>query len=181
MPKEHSRKSKSPANFVIRFLRILGPGFVTGASDDDPSGIATYAQVGATLGYATLWTALVTFPLMAAVQYICGKIGLVTGRGLTGVLKKHYPRSLLYSVVLGLTIANIINAGADIGAIAAAVNLLVPIPIRTMVLPIALIILALQVWGSYQLIARVFKWLGLALFAYIGAAVFAKPDFLAVM
>jgi NRAMP (natural resistance-associated macrophage protein)-like metal ion transporter len=118
---------------------------------------------------------------MTGVQYICGKIGMVTGRGLAGVLKKHYSRTLLYPVVVGLIIANTINAGADIGAIAAAINLLVPVPVRVMVLPVGLIILALQIWGSYRLIARVFKWLGLVLFAYIGSAFFAKPDFAAVL
>jgi NRAMP (natural resistance-associated macrophage protein)-like metal ion transporter len=179
-----SKKSKphgGPLHAVIRFLKILGPGFVTGASDDDPSGIGTYAQVGASFGFATLWTAIVTFPLMTGVQYICGKIGMVTGRGLAGVLKKYYSRTLLYPVVVGLIIANTINAGADIGAIAAAVNLLVPVPVRVMVLPVGLVILALQIWGSYRLIAKVFKWLGLVLFAYIGSAFFAKPDFAAVL
>jgi NRAMP (natural resistance-associated macrophage protein)-like metal ion transporter len=185
-PKKQSAKPKSsrtsrPPGAFLRFLKMLGPGFVTGASDDDPSGIGTYAQVGAAFGFATLWTALVTFPLMTAVQYICGKIGMVTGKGLAGVLKKHYPRTLLYPVVFGLAVANIINAGADIGAIAAAINLLVPIPIRLMVLPVGLVILIVQVWGSYRLIARVFKWLSLALLAYIGAALFAKPDFREVL
>src|ERR1017187_4774068 len=117
-----SNAHKRGSNAVIRFLKILGPGFVTGASDDDPSGIGTYAQAGAAFGFATLWTALVTFPLMTAVQYICAKVGMVTGRGLAGVLKIHYSRRLLYPVVIGLAVANTINAGADIGAIAAAVN-----------------------------------------------------------
>ena len=162
-------------NPIKRFLKILGPGFITGASDDDPSGIGTYAVAGASFGFATLWTALVTFPLMAAVQFICAKVGMVSGTGLAGVLKQHYSRKLLYPVVLGLVIANTINAGADIGAIAAALNLLVPIPIAAMIVPISLLILAIQIWGSYRLIARIFKWLTLALFAYIGSAFFAKP------
>src|SRR5438067_7610513 len=137
-------------NPIKRVLMILGPGLITGASDDDPSGIATYAQAGASLGFSTLWTALVTFPMMAAVQFICAKIGMVTGMGLAGVVSKHYPKALLYPVVAGLVIANTINAGTDIGAIAAAVNLLVPIPPTALIVPIALIILALQVWGSYR-------------------------------
>jgi Natural resistance-associated macrophage protein len=98
-----------------RFLKILGPGLVTGASDDDPSGISTYAMAGASLGYATLWTALVTFPLMAAVQFISAKIGLVSGRGIAELIRRHYSRFLLYPVVLSLVVANIINAAADIG------------------------------------------------------------------
>jgi NRAMP (natural resistance-associated macrophage protein)-like metal ion transporter len=164
-----------------RFFKMLGPGLVTGASDDDPSGISTYAVAGASLGFATLWTALFTFPLMAAVQLICAKVGMVTGMGLAAVLRRHYSRSLLYVAVLGLVIANTINAGADIGAIAAAINLLIPVPIAAMIVPIALIILALQIWGSYRLIAKTFKWLALALFAYIGSAFFAKPNWAEVL
>jgi NRAMP (natural resistance-associated macrophage protein)-like metal ion transporter len=164
-----------------RFFKMLGPGLVTGASDDDPSGISTYAVAGASLGFATLWTALFTFPLMAAVQLICAKVGMVTGMGLAAVLRRHYSRSLLYVAVIGLVIANTINAGADIGAIAAAINLLIPVPIAAMIVPIALIILALQIWGSYRLIAKTFKWLALALFAYIGSAFFAKPNWAEVL
>ena len=159
-----------------RFFRILGPGVITGASDDDPSGIGTYALAGASLGFSVLWTALLTFPMMTAVQFMCAKIGMVTGMGLARVLRHHYSKVLLYPVVAALAIANTINAGTDIGAIAAAVNLLVPVPISALVVPIALSILALQVWGSYRLIAQTFKWLTVALFAYVGAAFFARPD-----
>jgi len=112
-------KGKRRPRPLWRFLLFLGPGLVTGASDDDPSGIGTYATAGASLDYATLWTALVTFPLMAAVQFICARVGLVSGMGLAGVLRKHYPRWLLYPVVLTLLAANTINAGVDIGAVAA--------------------------------------------------------------
>lgn len=164
-------------NPLRRFLKVLGPGFISGAADDDPSGIGTYATAGASLGYATLWTALLTFPLMAAVQFVCAKIGMVTGRGLAGVLRKHYPRRVLYAAVIALFVANTINVGADLAAIAAAINLLVPaLPISWLVFPIALGILALQIRGSYRLIASVFKWLTLALFAYIGSAFLARPD-----
>src|SRR5881409_1103636 len=100
-------------NPIKRFLMFLGPGLITGASDDDPSGIGTYATAGASLGFATLWTAIVTLPLMAGVQYICAKIGMVSGMGLAGVLRRHYSRKLLYPAVLGLVIANTINAGTD--------------------------------------------------------------------
>lgn len=155
---------------------VLGPGLITGASDDDPSGIGTYAQAGAALGYASLWTALVTFPMMWSVQFICAKIGMVTGSGLARVLRTHYPRWLLYPVVGGLVVANTINAGVDIGAIAAAINLLVPVPIGALIVPIALCILVVQIWGSYRLIATVFKWLSLTLCAYILSAFFARPD-----
>jgi len=164
-----------------RLLKIIGPGVITGASDDDPSGIGTYTTAGASLGFATLWTALFTFPLMAVIQYMCAKVGMVSGRGLAGVLKQHYSPWVLYPAVIALLLANTINAGADIGAIAAAINLLVPIPMIIFVIPVALLILALQVWGSYRFIAKVFRWLTLALFAYIGSVFFAHPDLLAVL
>ena len=163
-------------NPVKKFLNRLGPGLITGASDDDPSGIGTYSQAGAALGYATLWTAIVTLPLMVVVQHICAKIGMVSGRGLAGVLQRYYTKKLLYPVVMGLVIANTINAGADISAIAAAINMFIPIPISAMVVPIALSIVVLQVWGSYRLIMKIFKWLTLSLFAYVIAAFLAKPD-----
>jgi len=163
-------------NPVKRFFKLLGPGLITGASDDDPSGIGTYAVAGAAFGFATLWTALFTLPLLAAVQLTCARIGMVSGMGLAAVLRRYYARNLLYLTVFLLVIANTINAGADIGAIAAAINLLVPVPIKALVLPIALAILGLQIWGSYRLIARIFKWLVLALFAYVGSAFFARPD-----
>lgn len=163
-------------NPIKRFLNRLGPGLITGASDDDPSGIGTYSQAGAALGFATLWTAIVTLPLMVVVQHICAKIGMVSGRGLAGVLHRYYPRWLLYPAVIGLVVANTINAGADISAISAAVNMFVPIPISVMVVPIALAIVMLQVWGSYRLIVKVFKWLTLSLFAYVIAAFLARPD-----
>ena len=174
--KSSARGTTKKANPVKRFLELLGPGLITGASDDDPSGIGTYTSAGAALGFATLWTAVVTLPLMAVVQYICAKVGMVSGMGLAGVLRENYSKKLLYPALGGLIIANTINAGTDIGAIAAAFNLFVPLPINAMIVPIALIIVALQIWGSYRLIARIFKWLTLSLFAYIGAAFLAKPQ-----
>src|SRR5947209_2095383 len=118
---------------------------------------------------------------MTVVQYICAKVGMVSGRGLAGVLKRHYTPWVVYPAVIGLLLANTINAGADIGAIAAAINLLVPIPVIVLIIPISLLILALQIWGSYRLIAKVFRWLTLALFAYIGSVFFAHPNALAVL
>jgi NRAMP (natural resistance-associated macrophage protein)-like metal ion transporter len=159
-----------------RFLNLLGPGLIAGASDDDPATIGTCVQVGASLGFAALWTMPATLPLMAAVQFISAKIGLVGGRGLAGVIRQHYPRALLYPVVAGLVVANTFNAATDLGAVAAAVNLLVPVPATALVAPLAALILALQFWGSYRLIEQTFKWLTLALLAYIGAGVLARPD-----
>ena len=168
-------------NPIKCLLGRLGPGLITGASDDDPSGIGTYSQAGAALGYATLWTAVLTLPLMIVVQHICAKIGMCSGQGLAGVLRQYYPRWLLYPTVLGLVIANTINAGADIAAISAAINMFVPLPIWSMVVPNAVAILALQIWGSYRLIVRVFKWLTLSLFAYVIAAFLAHPNWSEVL
>jgi NRAMP (natural resistance-associated macrophage protein)-like metal ion transporter len=171
---------RAEKNAVKRLGKALGPGLITGASDDDPSGIGTYAQAGAQYGFATLWTTIAMLPMQTAVQYMCAKIGLVTGKGLAGVLREHYHRAL-YPAVIALVIANTLNAGADIGAIAAAFNLLVPIPAIVFVIPVSLGIIGLQVFGGYRLIDRVFKWLSLALLAYIGAALFARPDLVKVL
>ena len=166
------RAEKNP---LRRLGKALGPGLITGASDDDPSGIGTYAQAGAQHGFATLWMPLAMLPMVTAVQYMCAKIGMVTGKGLAAVLRESHPRAL-YPAVVGLVIANTLNAGADIGAIAAAINLLVPIPAAVFIVPVSLGIVGLQVFGSYRLIEKVFKWLALALLAYIGAALFSRPD-----
>ncbi|HEY1807384.1 MAG TPA: divalent metal cation transporter [Acidobacteriaceae bacterium] len=166
----------SSVSHLSRILRLFGPGVITGASDDDPSGIATYAVAGASQGFRTLWMALLTLPMMAAVQFMCAKIGMVSGRGLGGVLKQHYSRPVLYASVFALVAANALNAGADIGAIAAGFNLLFPVSARLLIVPIGLLIIVLQIWGSYRLIANIFKWLSLVLCTYIFAAFFAKPD-----
>jgi NRAMP (natural resistance-associated macrophage protein)-like metal ion transporter len=173
-------KIRAEKNPLKRLGKALGPGLITGASDDDPSGIGTYAQAGAQFGFATLWTTIAMLPMQTAVQYICAKIGLVTGKGLAGVLREHYHRAL-YPAVIGLVIANTLNAGADIGAIAAAINLLVPIWPSVLIVPVGLGIIGLQVFGTYRLIEKVFKWLSLALLAYIGAALFARPDIVKVL
>jgi NRAMP (natural resistance-associated macrophage protein)-like metal ion transporter len=175
-------KSKKQENKggLREFVSALGPGLITGASDDDPSGIVTYSMAGAAFGYATLWMALVSFPLMAAVQFICAKIGLVYGDGLATVMRKSFPKKLVYPAIAALLIANTINAAADVQAIAAGINLLAPIPIAAMIVPIAIGILIVQIWGSYKVIEKIFRWLTLTLFAYIGAAFMAKPDWAAV-
>jgi NRAMP (natural resistance-associated macrophage protein)-like metal ion transporter len=177
-PKKPPLLAASSSNSRIsfkRFLKVLGPGLITGASDDDPSGIGTYSACGASFGYALLWLAPGTFPLMAAIQYICARIGLVCHQGIAGVIREHYSRYLLYPVVIGLVAANTFNAAADISAIAAGINLLIPIPVIWLVVPIGVILLIAMIWGSYRSIASTFKWLTLSLFAYIGAAFFAQP------
>lgn len=173
-----ARRHASP---VWRALATLGPGVVSGAADDDPAGVGTYVVAGASLGFSTLWTMLLALPMMATAQFIVAKIGIVTGTGLAEVLRRHYPRGLVYGVVLALAAANTLNAGADIGAIAAAVNLLVPVPAAALVVPIALLVVALLVWGSYRLLAATFKWLALVLCAYVGAAILAHPNWAGVL
>jgi len=162
-------------------FRSLGLGLITGASDDDPSAIGTYAAAGATLGPSFLWTAPATFPMMFAVAYLCSKLGQVAGKGLFAVIRDHYPRWLLYSALIGVLIGNIIEAGADLGGMAAALNVIVPVPMGWIVAAITLVILALQIWGSYTLIRSIFRWLALALLAYIASAIMAKPELLPVI
>jgi NRAMP (natural resistance-associated macrophage protein)-like metal ion transporter len=166
---------------AARWWAVLGPGLVAGATDDDPSGVATYAVAGASLGFATLWTALVTTPMIAAVQFMSAKIGLVTGYGLAGVLRRHYPRWMVSGIVLGLAVANTINAGADIGAVAAALNLLVPVPIALMIISIAVLLVIVEVWGSYRLFAGALKWMCFALFSYVASGLLARPDWREVL
>ena len=162
-------------------FRSLGLGLITGASDDDPSAIGTYAAAGATLGPSFLWTAPATFPMMFAVVYLCSKLGQVAGKGLFAVIRDHYPRWLLYSALIGVLIGNIIEAGADLGGMAAALNVIVPVPMGWIVAAITLVILALQIWGSYTLIRSIFRWLAFALLAYIASAILAKPELLPVI
>ncbi|HEX9267639.1 MAG TPA: Nramp family divalent metal transporter [Candidatus Limnocylindria bacterium] len=154
---------------------LLGPGFITGAADDDPSGIGTYSVAGASLGLATLWTALLTFPFMAAVQNICSRLGQCSGSGLAGILKEHYPRWVLYPAVALVVTANIVNVGADLGAIADAAGTVIGTAVPWVVVPIAVAILAMQILAKYRFIERVFKYLTIALLAYVIDAVLVRP------
>jgi Mn2+/Fe2+ NRAMP family transporter len=166
---------------MAKRLRALGLGLITGAADDDCSAIGTYASAGAKYGPALLWTAPVTFPMMFTVVYLSAKLGQVSGRGLFHAIRDFMPRWVLFVTLTGVMIGNTIEAAADLGAMAAAVNLFVPLAIPLIVVPIALTILALQIWGSYQLIRNLFRWLALALLAYVVAAVLARPDPMAVL
>ena len=157
-------------------LGLLGPGLISGAANDDPCAIGTSAQAGAAFGFSLLWTAPLTFPMMSATVFLCSKLGMVTGMGIAGVIRQHYSRRLLYPVVLFMVIANVVEAGADIGAMAACLRLIVPIPVTGITVGIALLILGLQAWGSYELLQNIFKWLAIALFAYVGATFLAKPN-----
>lgn len=162
---------------IKNFLKILGPGFITGASDDDPSGIATYSQTGALFGYSQLWTALFSTPLMTSVQEICGRIGLITGKGLAGVIRQNYPTPILYLSVFLLLLANTINIGADLGAMASSGQLMFKIPFPVLLLSFTFITLLLEVFVSYRVYSKFLKYLTLSLFSYIIATFIVKQDF----
>lgn len=162
-------RQKTPPKGVTKqgLLQTLGPGLITGASDDDPSGIATYSQVGAQFGYGLLWTMLFSYPLMAGIQEISAQIGRVTGRGIAGNLRRHYAPAWLYGMVGLVLVANIINLGADIGAMGAAVNLLVGGPALLYAALFAVASVVLESFLPYDRYAHFLKWLTLALFAYV--------------
>jgi NRAMP (natural resistance-associated macrophage protein)-like metal ion transporter len=168
--------SAPAGNPLVRYFRVLGPGLVTGASDDDPSGITTYSVAGASLGYAALWTAIATFPLMAAVQLVCARIGLVTGRGLAGAVRRHYPRWFLYAACVLLLGANVFNIAADLAGMADVAEMLVGIPSAAFVPIFGAAILAATMWISYVTFAGYLKWLTSVLFAYIAAAILSRPN-----
>jgi NRAMP (natural resistance-associated macrophage protein)-like metal ion transporter len=153
-----------------KLLSILGPGLITGASDDDPSGIATYSQAGAQFGYSLGWTLFFSWPLMCAIQEISARIGRVTGHGIAGNLKRHYPGLVVYSMVALLVVANTINLGADLGAMGAALNLVVGGPTLLYVAGFGVIIVLLEIFVRYGRYVSILKWLTLSLFAYVGVA-----------
>ncbi|MFH1246627.1 MAG: Nramp family divalent metal transporter [Candidatus Liptonbacteria bacterium] len=152
---------------VSRFFRSLGPGLITGASDDDPSGIAAYSQAGAQFGYQTLWTALWSLPFMTAIQEMCGRIGLVKGRGLSEVIKEHYGRRVLEVAVFLLLIANTINIGADLGAMASTMQLLLNIPFVWWLMFITTFCIVLEIFIPYRIYAKYLKYLTFSLLAYV--------------
>ncbi|HEX9153201.1 MAG TPA: divalent metal cation transporter, partial [Candidatus Saccharimonadales bacterium] len=149
-----------------RFLRILGPGLVTGAADDDPSGIATYSQAGAVHGFGLLWAFPLMYPLLLAVQESCARIGAITSKGLAANLKEHYSKKVLYSAVILVFVANVINIGSDLGAMASTTQLFTTIPFVALAIGFATIIILLETFVSYKTYARILKWLAIALFAY---------------
>jgi len=168
---------------ALGYLRMLGPGLITGASDDDPSGIGTYSQVGSQFGFGLLWTALFTFPLMIAVQELCARIALQTGVGLGIALRRKFNTWLVGVCILALVVANTVNLGADLGAIGAGGSLLTrgAIPPIWLVVPAALLVLAFQFFFTYQMLFRAFKWLCLALFAYVITVFLAHPGLMQVV
>jgi len=177
-----SRKQDAPKkNFVQRFFAVLGPGLITGAADDDPSGIATYSIAGAQLGTSLLWTALLTWPLMAPVQMMCARVGMVTGKGLAGALREKFPRPVIAVGAIALLIANTINVGADLSGMADAAEMLTGLKSHWFVVLLGVSIAFATIFCRYHQIANVLKWLALTLFAYVITAVVIRPDWSTIM
>ena len=162
-------------------LSSLGPGFITGASDDDPSGIGTYAQTGAVFGYTQLWMAVWTLPFMIAIQEMCGRIGLVTGKGLSGVIRRYYSKKLLFVAVTLLLIANTVNIGADLGAMAAAAQLVTGIPFVALLIGMTALTLIMEIFISYKTYAKYLKYLAFSLLSYFLVAFVVTQDWPAVI
>jgi NRAMP (natural resistance-associated macrophage protein)-like metal ion transporter len=161
---------------VDLFFRDLGPGLITGCADDDPSGISTYSIAGAAFGYATLWTALVSFALMVAVQLMCSRLGMVTGRGLASVIRLNYPRWVLRGACLLLVTANVFNIAADLGGMGDTASVVTGVSAKLWIVFFTGLIVSFLFWSSYRQIARVFKWITLVLLAYVATAFFAHVD-----
>lgn len=159
-----------------KFFKFLGPGLITGAADDDPSGIATYSQAGASYGFGQLWSIALCLPLMIAVQETCARIGSVTGKGLVKVTSEIYSKKILYAVVSLVVIANVINIGADIAAVGAALNLLIPLSVFTLSSIFTLVVLLLEIIVGYHAYAKFLKFLALSLLAYVATAFIVGPD-----
>jgi len=172
--RRHSGAGREP--WPTRFFAELGPGLITGAAVDDPSGISTYSVAGAAFGYAPLWTAVFSFPLMAAVQLMCARLGMVSGRGLASVIRRRYSRPVLWGACAQLIVANTINIGADLGGMAEVTEMMTGVKVFVWTPLYAGFIVSLLFWTSYRHIARIFKWLTLVLFAYVLAAFLARPD-----
>jgi len=163
-------------DYIKKLFKKIGPGFITGASDDDPSGIATYSQTGAIFGYGQLWLALFSLPFMIVIQEMCGRIGLVTGKGLSGVIRTHYSKTVLYFAVLLLLLANTLNIGADLGAMAASAQMIMGLPYLFWLFLITILILVLEVFVTYKSYARILKYLTFSLFAYVITAFVVVQD-----
>jgi NRAMP (natural resistance-associated macrophage protein)-like metal ion transporter len=162
-------------SFVRRFFANLGPGLITGAADDDPSGISTYSVAGAATGYSMLWLTLISTPMMAVIEGMCSRIAMVSGEGIAAIMRKRLPVFVAYALAALVIAANTFNLGADIGGMAAATRLVVPIPAAALVIFFGILLIAAQVWLSYGKLERIFKWLTLSLFAYIITAFVVRP------
>ena len=172
----NAEPDKHSHNPLVRYFRTLGPGLVTGAADDDPSGVTTYAVAGAAFGTGMLWTAVVSLPLMAAIQLICARIGVVSGRGLAGAMRAHYPCWFLYAACVLLLVANVFNIAADLAGMADAAETLTGVTSGLWVPVFGLLVLAATIYTSYATFALWLKWLTAVLFAYVISAFLAHPN-----
>ncbi len=161
---------------IKKIFKYLGPGFITGASDDDPSGIATYSQAGAQFGYHQLWTALFSLPFMTVIQEISGRIGMVTGKGLSGVIRNYYSKKILYFAIVLLLISNTVNIGEDLGAMASSMRLLVDLPFAVLLLLMTALILVLEIFITYKTYVKFLKYLAISLLAYVITAFAVKQN-----
>jgi NRAMP (natural resistance-associated macrophage protein)-like metal ion transporter len=165
-----------PPNRIVHFLRNLGPGIITGAADDDPSGISTYSVAGATTGLSMLWLALITTPMMAVIQGMCARIGMVSGVGLASVMRKRFPAWLAFALAGLVIVANTFNIGADLAGMSASAHMVAGLPVLVWVIAFSAVLLLTEFYCSYELLSRVLKWLALALFAYVITAFLVRPD-----
>jgi NRAMP (natural resistance-associated macrophage protein)-like metal ion transporter len=177
----HNPIVEKPMKSLARFFRILGPGFITGAADDDPSGISTYSVAGATAGFSMLWLTLISTPMMSVIQGMCARIAMVSGEGLASVMRKRLPLLVAYALAGLVIVANTFNLGADLGGMADAAHLVIPLPADAWVFFFGVGMIAAQVWLSYGSIARIFKWLTLSLFAYVITAFVVHPSWSLVL
>jgi NRAMP (natural resistance-associated macrophage protein)-like metal ion transporter len=175
------KPGEPPHERVVRFLKNLGPGLITGAADDDPSGISTYSVTGATTGLSMLWIALITTPMMAVIQGMCARIGMVTGIGLAAQMRKSFPPWLAMSLALIVVIANTFNVGADFAGMAASANMVLGLPVLLWVFVFGALLIFVQIFLSYQILSRIFKWLTVSLFAYVITAFVVHPNWLDVL
>jgi NRAMP (natural resistance-associated macrophage protein)-like metal ion transporter len=171
-----AKPGEPPRERLLRFIKNLGPGLITGAADDDPSGISTYSVTGASAGLSMLWVALLTTPMMAVIQGMCARIGMVTGIGLAAQMRKSFPTWLAMSLALIVVVANTFNVGADFAGMAASTTMVVGLPTLLWVFVFGALLLVVQIYFSYALLSRIFKWLTLALFAYIITAFIVHPN-----
>ena len=167
---------RRPPHRIVHFLRNLGPGIITGAADDDPSGISTYSVAGATTGLSMLWLALMTTPMMAVIQGMCARIGMVSGVGLASVMRKRFPAWLAFALAGLVVVANTFNIGADLAGMSASAHMVAGLPVLAWVIAFSAVLLLTEFYCSYELLSRVLKWLALALFAYVMTAFLVRPD-----
>ena len=170
-----------PRSRLVHFLRNLGPGIITGAADDDPSGISTYSVAGATTGLSMLWLALITTPMMAVIQGTCARIGMVSGVGLGAVMRKLFPSWLAFSLAALVIVANTFNIGADLAGMSASAHMVAGLPILLWVIAFAALLLITEFYCSYRLLSRFLKWLALALFAYVITLFLVRPDWWSIL